>query len=463
MQREANRRRRLRLIALALSRRSALFLWYRILTGQPLDLFQLPSVDPLYLMPILFFSVLILMVGGQTVLRRLGRRTRSTGPSRSTSGSPTSWASGHVRDEVVDTLNLFLSNKDLAENLGGSPRRGVLFEGPPGTGKTYTAKALAAEAGVPFLFATATGFHSTWQGGTQRKIRKYFRTMRKIARKEGGAIGFIDEFDAIGMARAGVELVDEPDRAALLERHLAQRPEVGADLPGCRTLEARVEGRAGGEQERHARLGRERLRGVGLAGTRRALEHHPAAGPAPEVLGQVAVGQEQVQRVHDLVADRVDADDVGQPDVELLGPVQHVRRAHADGQRDQHAAEQRDDEQPVQQAERVDAGKGEEVERVAGEDAAPQQERRNGQHHRQRREPLAPQDLALTADIGRPASSTAMGSRAEPCSVVDTEPPAVGPVRLPNCECSPRPRGPAGRSPSRRNKCGRTCQRRVRH
>ena len=85
--------------------------------------------------------------------------------------------------------------------MGGRPRRGLLFEGGPGTGKTYTAKALAAEAGVPFLFATATSFQSSFQGATQRKVRKYFRALRKAARKDGGAVGFIDEFDAIGLAR----------------------------------------------------------------------------------------------------------------------------------------------------------------------------------------------------------------------------------------------------------------------
>ena len=87
--------------------------------------------------------------------------------------------------------------------MGGRPRRGLLFEGGPGTGKTYTAKALAAEAGVPFLFATATSFQSSFQGATARKVRQYFKALRKAARKHGGAVGFIDEFDAIGLARNG--------------------------------------------------------------------------------------------------------------------------------------------------------------------------------------------------------------------------------------------------------------------
>ena len=88
--------------------------------------------------------------------------------------------------------------------MGGSARRGVLFEGPPGTGKTYLAKAMAAEAGVPFLFVSASEFQSMFYGQTNRKIRTFFKALRKAARAEGGAIGFIEEFDAIGGSRSGM-------------------------------------------------------------------------------------------------------------------------------------------------------------------------------------------------------------------------------------------------------------------
>ena len=87
--------------------------------------------------------------------------------------------------------------------MGGNPRRAILFEGPPGTGKTYMAKAMAREAGVPFLFVSSTAFQSMYYGQTNRKIRTYFKALRKAAREEGGAIGFIEEIDAIGAARAG--------------------------------------------------------------------------------------------------------------------------------------------------------------------------------------------------------------------------------------------------------------------
>jgi ATP-dependent Zn protease len=109
-----------------------------------------------------------------------------------------------TRREAIDTLNLFLAHETFAAEMGGSPRRGVLFEGPPGTGKTYLAKALAAEAGVPFLFVSASAFQSMYYGQTNRKIRTYFKALRKAARAEGGAIGFIEEFDAIGGARSGM-------------------------------------------------------------------------------------------------------------------------------------------------------------------------------------------------------------------------------------------------------------------
>ena len=101
-------------------------------------------------------------------------------------------------EEVTKTLNLFLAHRTFAEQMGGSPRKAILFEGPPGTGKTYMAKAMAAEAGVPFLFVSSSAFQSMFYGQTNRKIRSYFKALRKHARREGGAIGFIEELDAIG-------------------------------------------------------------------------------------------------------------------------------------------------------------------------------------------------------------------------------------------------------------------------
>ncbi len=109
-----------------------------------------------------------------------------------------------TKREAIDTLNIFLNHQTFRDEMGGAARRGVLFEGPPGTGKTYLAKALAAEAGVPFLFVSASEFQSMFYGQTNRKVRAFFKALRKAARSEGGAIGFIEEFDAIGAARSGM-------------------------------------------------------------------------------------------------------------------------------------------------------------------------------------------------------------------------------------------------------------------
>ena len=111
---------------------------------------------------------------------------------------------GPVRQEVVNTLNLFLGYQTFREHMGGNPRKAILFEGPPGTGKTYMAKAMAREAGVPYLFVSSTAFQSMYYGQTGRKIRNYFKELRKAAREEGGAIGFIEEIDAIAGARSGM-------------------------------------------------------------------------------------------------------------------------------------------------------------------------------------------------------------------------------------------------------------------
>ena len=106
-------------------------------------------------------------------------------------------------DEVVRSLDVFLGYATFREELGGTPRRGILFEGPPGTGKTFLGKAMAKQAGVPFLFIPAPAFQSMWQGMSAFRIRSFFRKLRKAARKEGGAIGFIEEIDAVAMARGG--------------------------------------------------------------------------------------------------------------------------------------------------------------------------------------------------------------------------------------------------------------------
>ena len=206
--RERTRRKRLLRLTVAFSALGA-WLWWRALSGDPVGWPALPAVDPLYLISGTFFLVLIFAMLASTLAT--GRSPHTViRPEQIDVGLDDVVGIDVVKSEVVRTLNLFLAHRTFATQMGGRPRRGVLFEGAPGTGKTHTAKALAKEAGVPFLMATATSFQSSMQGASQRQIRSFFRALRKAARQYGGAIGFIDEFDAIALRRPGTAMTVAP-------------------------------------------------------------------------------------------------------------------------------------------------------------------------------------------------------------------------------------------------------------
>ncbi|HZD80652.1 MAG TPA: AAA family ATPase, partial [Actinomycetota bacterium] len=202
--RERARRARLRRLAVVLAV-PALWLWVRMLSGNPVH-FGAPTLGPeaLIWLPGLFLVLLFgLMLAGP--LLGAGRSPHVMyRPSEIDITLDDVKGAATVREEVVRTLNLFLAHKTFREGMGGTPRRAILFEGPPGTGKTYVAKALAREAGVPFLFVSSSAFQSMYYGQTNRKIRSFFRALRHYARTEGGAIGFIEEIDAIGASRNGM-------------------------------------------------------------------------------------------------------------------------------------------------------------------------------------------------------------------------------------------------------------------
>jgi cell division protease FtsH len=209
--RETLRMRRLWRMAVWVGVPTAL-LWWRILAGHGINFFQMPSVDPMWV----FIGAMLVVLLGATVLPFIifGRSPHVMyRPEQIDVRLGDVVGIDSVKDEVVRSLNLFLSHKTFAGAMGGTPRRGLLFEGAPGTGKTYTAKAMAKEAGVPFLFVSGTSFQSMMYGATAMKIRKYFKAVRKAALAEGGAIAFIEEIDAIGMTRRGLAMTPESDLA----------------------------------------------------------------------------------------------------------------------------------------------------------------------------------------------------------------------------------------------------------
>ena len=203
MKRERVRRKRLWRLVVVLAI-VAVWFWSRFLRGMP-ALPQMPqlSEDAMFWLPgiaivVLLGLVLVLPMVGNSRSPHVTFR-----PEQIEVGFSDVVGLGRVVEEVDHTLQVMLNHERFRSEMGGRPRRGVLFEGPPGTGKTHLAKALAKEAEVPFLFVSATAFQSMWFGMTARRIKAYFRALRKAARKEGGAIGFIEEIDAIGLERTG--------------------------------------------------------------------------------------------------------------------------------------------------------------------------------------------------------------------------------------------------------------------
>jgi ATP-dependent Zn protease len=202
--RERNRRKRIRRLLCWLLP-VGIWLWYRLLGGESMLPFEWHYTDNQKQLTPAIILVTVVALGVVLPLLMAGKSPHVRyQASEINVGFADVVGLGVVKDEVVKTLNLFLAYRTFREVMGGNPRKAILFEGPPGTGKTYMAKAMAREAGVPFLFVSASAFQSMYYGQTNRKIRSFFKDLRRAAREEGGAIGFIEEFDAIAASRSGM-------------------------------------------------------------------------------------------------------------------------------------------------------------------------------------------------------------------------------------------------------------------
>ncbi|HEX6423719.1 MAG TPA: ATP-dependent zinc metalloprotease FtsH [Acidimicrobiales bacterium] len=101
-----------------------------------------------------------------------------------------------VKQEITEVVD-FLKHPERFAEIGARIPKGVLLVGPPGTGKTLIARAVAGEAGVPFLSVTGSDFMEMFVGVGASRVRDLFQNARKMGR----AIIFVDEIDSIGRKR----------------------------------------------------------------------------------------------------------------------------------------------------------------------------------------------------------------------------------------------------------------------
>jgi AFG3 family protein len=99
--------------------------------------------------------------------------------------------------EEIQELVSFLKDRQDYTKLGAKIPKGILLVGPPGTGKTLMGKAVAGEAGVPFIYASGSDFVEMFVGVGASRVRNLFTEAKKLS----PCIIFIDEIDAIGRAR----------------------------------------------------------------------------------------------------------------------------------------------------------------------------------------------------------------------------------------------------------------------
>jgi cell division protease FtsH len=122
-----------------------------------------------------------------------------------------------VKTEIREVVE-FLRSSARFKEIGAKIPKGVLLVGPPGTGKTLLARAVAGEAGVPFMSVTGSDFMEMFVGVGASRVRDLFQS----ARKQAPAIIFVDEIDSIGRKRGAGLGGGHDEREQTLNQMLAE-------------------------------------------------------------------------------------------------------------------------------------------------------------------------------------------------------------------------------------------------
>jgi cell division protease FtsH len=177
----------------------------------------------LYLLPFVLISGLLVWLSRRATSQLSGATsfTRSRARVSRTERPETTFAdvAGYdaVKEEIREVVD-FLRDPSAFDAIGARVPKGILLVGPPGTGKTLVARAVAGEAGVPFISITGSEFLEMFVGVGAARVRDLFAT----ARKETPSIVFVDEIDAIGRKRGTGLGGGHDDREQTLNQLLAE-------------------------------------------------------------------------------------------------------------------------------------------------------------------------------------------------------------------------------------------------
>ncbi len=178
-----------------------------------------------WVLPIVLFSLLGYYMNKKLMQRAGGPNAMSFGKSnakvyvQSTKGIKFSDVAGE--DEAKESLKEivdYLHNPKKYTEAGASMPKGILLVGPPGTGKTMLAKAVAGEASVPFFSMSGSEFVEMFVGMGASKVRDLF----KQAKEKAPCIVFIDEIDAIGQKRNAGSIGGNDEREQTLNQLLTE-------------------------------------------------------------------------------------------------------------------------------------------------------------------------------------------------------------------------------------------------
>src|SRR5690606_30674971 len=162
----------------------------------------LGSILPIALLLGFFWFIFMRAQGGPNQVMQFGQSRAKTFGRENKVQTTFNDVAGHkeAKQELVEVVD-FLKSPQKYLRIGAEIPKGVLLVGPPGTGKTLLARAVAGEAGVPFLTVSASEFMEMFVGVGASRVRSLFEE----ARKSAPAIIFIDELDSIGRRRgAGI-------------------------------------------------------------------------------------------------------------------------------------------------------------------------------------------------------------------------------------------------------------------